>query len=997
LAVLQTRGLVLAYPVAGSEELQYTLTHEVLARRVREHSAPARLSAQHAFDALGSKAAQDKALSPLEYLEIRREGIVPTTPQEQAIIDRTRLLGKVALAGIAAFPLLVIIIAYSMMSGSYYLDTAHSKEGIETIVVRAGRPSMSWFNWLPKSPSFGSLVADTGLTERMVSEEDWRLASDNDLSGDLGGDDYAKQARSALTPRLSHLVDYARTGEASSLDALQGAAEGPDDLTHLLRSLRPIARASAAEKTLVATALKDPSAAVQTEALMLAAAAAARKPGDYAELLTSSLASADSEHRRLTFSVVRTLDLSVSTPLYQAALDQGDDPAAKRELRALLAGAGGKSSASAASATSILLREEVSEVSRTRAHADLTRAFETDARAASLDAAKLVGNESAAPVDRLFAITLLLEYAPNESLPGLLPAATAASKSTAPNVQAAALPLSARIEPGKVAGHLAGLSEQMDTLSPDMQIAIATAWGQVAKMDETNRDVAKFALEKMLKSQKRGLRGAAARAYGYTGRTAQADLSKMIKTEFIDVAEHAAYGLANTTDSGGSVANAIGGIRDMWRRKGRMKRIAAEVYARLARSMPGPAYFYVSASARAADDSSLHPIGMRGICNSLKAGNNKVGKDLARAAQDSQVEVRRIAIQCVVDYPNVPAVSVLVAAAMVNDSNGDIRAESARVLAKLAEQGESKEIVGAALSKLTGDESREVRLVAIGALAFLAADAPVAAVEAMPGAFDRGDEAEKLAILATAGKIGATDLVQRGIADASPLVRIAALDTSISTKTDISAILNSALTDSDNGVRRAALQRLREGKHGLAQSAVAQALALAVRDKDPATSDLAMMINAQVGDPAAVSRQLRRSLQSRSEEIRAKAATASLGLVAQAPEAAIELLTPSLEDPSHDVRVALLKPLAEAYAATMSAEELRKRLRKSEARANQRIATVAALLSKANMEGEREAVLEQLEKTITSGPALAKLDAGLALELLSGSADGLAFLHILVP
>ncbi len=997
LAVLQTRGLVLAYPVAGSEELQYTLTHEILAQRVREQSAPARLSAQHAFDALGAKAAQDKTLSPLEYLSIRREGIVATTPQEKAILARTRLLGKVALGAIAAFPLFIIIIVYSMMSGSYYLDTAYSHEGIKTIVVRAGRPSMSWFNWLPKSPEFGSVVADTGLSERMVSEKYWHLASDNDLSGDLDGDGYAVQARSGLTPRLSHLIDYAQRGEASSLEALQATVQNSDDFTLLLRSLRPIARASAEEKALVAKALKDPSAAVQTEALMLAATAATRKSGNYADMLTASLSSANSEHRRLCFSVVRNLDASVSSPLYQAALDQGSDPAAIRELQALLAGGGGKPAASAASAASILLRDDLSELTRARAHAVLTRAFETDALAASADAAKLVGNESAATVDRLFAITLVLEYAPAESLASLLPAAQAASKSADPKVQAASLPLSARINPGQSAGDLAALAGQMASLSPEMQIAVAAAWGQVAKMDEGNRDVAKVALVKMLKSEKRGLRGAAARAYGYTGRTAQADLIKMIKTEFIDVAENAAYGLANTTDSGASVANAIGGIRSMWKRKGRMRRIAAQVYARLARTMPGPAYFYLSASSRATDDSSLHPIGMRGICNSLKAGNDSVGKDLARAAKNPQVEVRRIAIQCVVDYPKLPVVSAMVAAAMVDDSNGDIRAESARVLAKLAEQGESKELVGAALSKMTGDESRDVRIVAIAALAALGADAPISATLALPAAFERGDEAEKLTILKAAGSIGATELVQRGISDASPLVRIAALDTSIATKTDISAILNSALTDSDNGVRKAALERLSEGKHGLSTRDLSKALALAVRDKDPAISDLARMINAQVGDPATVSEQLQRNLQSRSEEIRAKAATASLGLVSQSPELAIKVLSPLLNDPSHDVRVAMLRPLADAYAKTMSAEELRKHLYKLEARANQRLVTVAALLRKATMKGEREAVVEQLEKTAKSGPALAKIDAALALALLSDSADGLAFLSLLVP
>ncbi len=997
LSVLQGRGMVSSYPIAGSEELQYSLSHEVLATRVRDQAAPARLSGQHAFDALGSKAAQDKALSPMEYLEIRREGIVPASPQEQAILDRTRLLGKVAVAAALAFPLVILLIAYMMMSGRYYLDTAHGEEGIETIVVRAGKPSMSWFNWLPKSPSFGSIVADTGLTERMVSDKEWRLAKNNDKSGDLDGDSYAKQARSALSPRLTHLVQYALSGEGAALEALHASVQGPDDFVQLLNSLRAVSKGSPEEVQLVNTALKDPSAAVQTAALSLAAAAASRKLTAYDDILIQSLGSEVSEDRRLSFSVVRDLDADIANPLYRAALDQGAGPAASRELQALLTGGSTSSAASVASATSILLSEDISSVTRARAHAMLTRAFDADAAAATEDAKQLIGNEKAKTQDRLLAFSLLLEHAPKASLPGLMPAVGGAKKSKTSKVRAAALPLAARINPETLSIELGTMLENFDSLPPAMQVAAAQAWGQIARMDPGKRDIAKVALERMLKSEKRGLRAAAARAYGYTGRGAQAELAKMIKVEFVDVAESAAYGLANTASSGAPVAIAIDGVRDMWNRKGRLRRISAEVYARLARSRPGPAYFYVSASARATDDPSLHAIGMRGLCNSLRAGNTKVAKDLARAASNSQVDVRRIAIQCVVDNPKHPAISVQVAAAMVDDSNGDIRAESARVLAALAEQGLSTEVVGTALSKMTGDEIREVRLVAIAALASLGSAVPASALEALPAAFDRGDEGEKLVILAAAAKMGATELVQRGIADTSPLVRIAALDTSIATKTGVSAILNSACTDSDTGVRRAALERLSEGKHGLSESDVAQALALAVRDNDPAISDLAMMTNARVGDPREVSEQLARSLQDRSEARRAKAATASLGLVGHSPKLALKLLTPLLSDPSHDVRVAMLEALALAYATTMSSEELAKLMRRSETRANRRIALSAAFLTKAKMKGQREAVQGALEQIAKDGPALAKHDAALALKLLAGSADGLAFLRLLVP
>lgn len=996
LTVLQSRGLVLARALHGSEEPQYAVSHEVLASRLREQAAPARLCARRASEVLGSKAAQDKALTPRQYYEVRREGIVATTPQEQAVIARTQLLGKIAVGVIAAVPLLIIIIAYTAMSGSYYLDTAIGKEGVETIVVRAGKPSMSWFNWLPKSPEFGSLVADSGLTERMVTEKKWQAARDHDITGDLDGDGYAKRSRSALQPRLAHLVAYALKGEGASLEALKKTVVDADDFAQLLHSLASVAQASPDEVALIAAALQDASAAVQTEGLMVAAAAAARKPGNYRDTLAKSLASSDSEHRRLTFSVVRGLDRSIATPLYQAALARSPEPAARRELLALLAGDSAPSNASATSVTTVLLGQEVTKAARKKAHASLQRAFAADAADASKDAARLVGSDTAAAVDRVLAMSLLLDFAPKDSFREFLPAVEKALESNTLAVRAAALPLYAHVNASKAAGDLGLLLEKSDQLPPEMQVAAALAWGEVARTDEANRDVARVALERLMKSQRRDVRAAAARAYGFTGRAAQEALIKMVKVEFIDVAESAAYGLVNSTEVGASVRNAIGGIRNMWKRKGRLRRVAAEVYTKLARTKPGPAYLYISASARATDDDALHAIGMRGLCNALKAGSTKVGRDLARAANDPQVEVRRIAIQCVVDFPKVPSVSVQVASAMVDDTDGDIRAESARVLAKLAEQGESKEVVGIALSKMARDDNRGVRIVAIRALAPLGAEAPASAIEALPAAFDRGDEAEKLAMLDVATKIGATELVQLGIADSSPLVRVAALDASIGTGSEVSAIVNSALTDSDTGVRRAALERLSEGRHGLPQSDVVQALALAIRDEDPAISVLAMMTNARVGDPGQVSTRLRLVLQDRSEELRAKAAAASLGLVSHSPKLAADLLAPLMRDPSHDVRVAMLGPLAAAYAASMTNEELGKLLRSSESRANRRLVATAAFLLKAEGE-ERAEVTAQLQKLVKSGPAFAQQDASLALSLLESSADGLAFLRLLVP
>lgn len=996
LVAMQGKGLVQGVPREGSEELAYQLSHEILAPRVREVAAPAKRAAERAFELLGSKASHGKRLSRKQYAELRREGIVPQTPAEKAVIARTRLLGKIAIGAACALPLVIVLIAYVSMSGNYYLDTDKGNDGGETIVVRAGKPSLSWFNWLPSSPAFGSVVADTGLSSRMVSEEFWNSASTNDASGSLDGGAYAKQSAKALRPRLALLLKYATTGEGATLQALHEGTANADDFAQLLSQLRPIAQGSPEEEQLIKKALSDASPAVQTEALLVAAAAAGRRPGSYAAILTAGLASADASQRRLTMSVVRTLPANAAQTLYQGALAADLDPAARRELLALVSAAGDASTASAASATSVLLGENISDATRNKARTLLERAFESEPAAASTDASKLIANASARADDRIFAMSLALDLAPEASYSELAAVAGVALKSQDIKVRAAALPLYAHVAPQSAAGDLARMLSETD-LEPEMQIALALGWGEVARGDSANRTAAQTALEQLLRSDRRDVRAAAARAYGYTGRIAQANLVKMVKTEFIDVAESAAYGLANGAEVGAPVGNAVMGIRDMWKRKGRLRRIATTVFARIARTHPGPVYTLLSGAAKSTDDENLQPIAMKGLCNALKAGHSRVGRDLVGAANNPQIDVRRIAINCVVDNPKYSEVAAQVAAAMVDDSSGDIRTESARVLAALASAGESPKLVGPALSKMVRDENRGVRMVAIRALAKLEGSAPKAALTALPTAFDRADEGEKLVILDVAAKIGAVDIVPLGIADASPVVRIKALDASIATATDVSSVLNSSLTDPDTSVRRAALQRLSDGKHGLSQSDVDTALALAIRDVDPGISDLAMMASARLGAPDAVAARLKIALANRSEAVRAKAATASQGLVAQDPAAARKLLEPSLADESHDVRVALLGPLARALAATMDPPAIAKLLTESEDHANRRLVAAAAFWVLLSNDASQEVATSQLQAIAKDGPPLAKDVASLVLSLRQRSADGLAFVSLLVP
>src|SRR5690606_35882638 len=212
------------------------------------------------------------------------------------------------------------------------------------------------------------------------------------------------------------------------------------------------------------------------------------------------------------------------------------------------------------------------------------------------------------------------------------------------------------------------------------------------------------------------------------------------------------------------------------------------------------------------------------------------------------------------------------------DADGRIRAEAARILSQLVKGDKAKDDVAERLARLARDDDREVRLIAIRALGGLGASAPKGAVEALPRAFESGDETERLVILRAAKEMGAGELVQMAAADPSPLVRVAALDTAIATKSGVDATLSSALSDPEPTVRRAALARLAAGGHGMGPDEVDRALGLAIRDGNESISVLALTTLARIGEPAQVTSRLRRLLESPSERERARAATAALGL-----------------------------------------------------------------------------------------------------------------------
>ncbi|HEU0029710.1 MAG TPA: AAA family ATPase [Kofleriaceae bacterium] len=985
--VLEQRGVIIRGDAAGTT---WMLRHEILANRVRELTAPARAAARRAFDLLGSKAGNKQRLTIMELYALRHEGIAPVTASELAVVQRSRRYYLRILGAIAAVPILIIIIIWIALAGRVYFDLT-PRAGGDSVVVRGGRAGLSSFFWLPGS--FGDEVADTGLTRAMVAPEAWAKIDNHDLGSSRGSWD--DQLKSIMAPQLAGLVEYATTGNEQTLERMRKAAKDPEDLAELLTALRPIARGTPAEVQLVESALTPQSPpAVQRAAVSLAGAAAQRQTNVYNETLTVALTSPDAELRRIAFASVRNLG-DRGQALFQAALNKNPDTAARRELLVETSVGRSEDTPTVATAVAVLSDKDATPAQHERARAQINSALIKEPEAAATALVALIAQDRAPSDARVYAIEQMRELDPMPKVPNLVEAAHSAFISKSPAVRAAALPLYAKVDPVRAGGDLATMLDDKKLDKP-LKIAAALGWGEVAR---TNLDAARNALDRMLKDEDSDVRAAAAQAAGKAGRTYQEQLVKMAKNENYVVRIGAARGLAASAEAGASVGTAVGGIAQLWKEKGRPRREAARVYADLAKKKPQAVMSYLSNAARTIEDPSLHPIGAEGLCNAALAGNAEARRQLALSTDDKSVDVRKIVMACVADGPDPAKNGAQIAMKLVHDSSGDIRKDAARVLSIAATKGGTKIAgVGEALVELLDDQDHSVRLVAIRAIAGLGTEAPKSAAGIMAKMFPSGDEGEKLAMLRSARAIGAEELITLGVADSSPLVRIEAVDTALASGKRAGQTLSAALADSDPQVRKAALERLAAQKDKLDPQTLDRTLALAVRDPNPELSQLALTTIARVAaKPNDVAARLRRSLASRAERERAQAAAAAIGLVDRDAALTVQLLDPLLEDPSHDVRVAMLPALAAAYAKTNDAEKLAEILRDSEGNAMRRLVAAAAFVTLARTDAGQKAAVATLGKIAKDGPAMARMISKLTGGLIAGKADGMAFLQELVP
>ena len=989
LGTLEARGLVLRGDPGGTT---WMLRHEVLTQRVKEITAPARAAARRAFDLLGSKTANKGRLSLKELRDLRAEGIAPSTPEEAAILQRSRRHYMMVAAAIAAVPLLLLVMIYVSMRGRVYFDL-DARAGSDHVLVRGGRSGLSPFGFLPGT-RYGHVVADTGLTRAMVAPEMWKKIESHDLGAGRGS--WGDQLPGLMVPQLANLIEYATTGSDATVESLKKDAKDPEDLAELLTALRPIARGGPAEVQAVEAAIATKLPAIARAAIEVAGAAAQRHDV-YHQTLTQALISPDPELRRIAFTAVRNLG-ERGRALFKAALGKDPDSTARRELLVEVTAATSDDKLSVANAVGVLADPDSSQPLKDRARAEAKAGLVLDPAAGARALVSLMSNERA-PLDaRLFAIELLRDTDPVPTVDNLVEAAKTAFNSPSAKIRAAALPLYAKVDALGVVTPLAAMLEDKK-LETSLRVASALAWGEVAA---TNKEGASAALDRMLKDETAEVRAAAATAGGKLGRLYQDKLYKMAKSESYTVRIGAAEGLALTTLSGGNVGVGVDGIAQLWREKGRPRRDAAKIFAHLAkRKQPAIVIEYLGSAAKMTEDPALHPIGVEGLCNASLAGSPEARRALARSTDDPSAEVRRMVMQCVADGPDPAKNGIAIATRLVRDPDNQIRADAARVLALATSKADGAtgvKVAGGiseALVQLLDDPDREVRVIAIRAIGGLGAAAPAAATQVMVRRFESADEGEKLAITHAAKLVGAAEIVGLAISDSAPLVRVAAVDAALGAQLRASATLSAALADPDAQVRKAALERLASQKDKIEAPVLDRALSLAVRDPDPELSQLALTTIARIAPQPAVQLRLRRSLSSRIERERAQGAAAAIGLVERDATVTVDLLKPLLDDPSHDVRAAALPALAAGYAKTNTVEKLSDLLTDSETHAMQRLVAAGAFVFLARTDNGRPAAEAALKKI--DGPPMANAMAKLVLGLIAGKSDGLAFLQELVP
>lgn len=867
-------------------------------------------------------------------------------PEEEQLVRRSRQVGLAVTAALLAVPVLALVALYSSYGRNYFFDAAPDP-GAE-VVVRLGRPAMA-LGFLPHSPRFGSVIADSGFARAALA------GGVPDHVGPRAGDDWLRTIVGALRPLPRAVMALIVEGDVKPLAE---AYEDPSLRPAVVEALAGAARGGHDTVALLEKALADPSEDVRRRAVQAAAALERRQAGAGAPLLAAALKDGSASVRGLALDAIEKLPDELAAPLLTQALATTGDPVVRRSALEAI----GAQTARTPKAAAALGRAMLGPA-RADAAAILSRLL--DGTGPSADAAEeavtQVALDQKAPDDvRLEALRILRR---RPKTPEALTAIQGDNR-----VMAMAMPLLARLKPDEAQAKVA---EAMKGPAP-MRAAAAATIGLLPKTADTPKQLK--ALEYDSSAE---VRAEAVRSLPVLGREALPLLMKEAKGGGAEVEKAAVETIgAQAAKLGVSAAaqaleSVVKGARPSTRKA------AIESLGRLAEAKPGLA---AGALGRLVHDKvvDVRAEAAGALGDVLAHGGKEAVSALKAAGRDPDVATRKRAAGALARAAKGPlaASAARALASFAADPDASVRAEAATALGAL---GPAAREAGSALAALVADKDASVR-----------AAARRAARDIGPGAADldkvllaqfaSASPADKMDIATTAGAVGAPATVRAALADADPGVRRAAAEYAGGLGASNVASLVGALGDRDPGVRVAAVR-------GLVGAKAATALAQAARSPDPDVRPAALEAIGQVGGPVA-DKTLEAALSDGSERVRVAAVH---GLARMGKDAA-PLLQRALADASRDVRDAAVAGLGVAWA-DLPTDQLVSRLGE-ETDADVRYAAALALARQAD--GPHGSAAQQaLNDAAEKGTPAERLSARVARAFI-GRADAMVpFLHIL--
>jgi HEAT repeat protein len=990
LEALREQGLVAqrADPLAIRREPRYTIIHPFLLQSIRDTVAPVLRGRAQARLSLRRRIHERGVLRPDEMLRVWRYlGTSVSAPEADQVRRAAKVWAAVA-AAVVALPLSVLIIIYAVLAGSTFVDTAASQEGVQRVVVRSGRPSLS-FAFNISSHSFGQVLVDTGLAWSSIPPSLRRRVSEGALVGDRDEDEqpdtapYWLQGLWAPLPPVRRGALQILAGDRSGSQLLQRAADSDAERRQATWALALLSGDSPATQKALKSCIKDSRPDVRRMAVV-----EARRLGPRRTLAVLELAIGDRDNQirlaatRALSEVSQSGERAVLDLLGQAlgdpdlrvqkeAFDQlqqasRQHPVAVYETVRQALAEGGRRSETIESAMQQLVNR-VQQRAPKKVAAHLMRLIDTRTDSAT----------------RVEALTLLRALADHLDAARVLTVVGRMVNSKDTQVRAAAIPLQARFgNPEEVEEQLVQLAK---SVTPRKQAALmrrAAAAGLGLLQDKPRQERLKL-LRRLLRDPDKSVREAAMESLVKIGPRGLVEVVKGIKTGHRDVALVALRTVCQDAEPERRIATTI--LATAWKIKRTNLRGKALGCARKMAAANPRLSLWLADQARLDKNPEVRRAAAEAVALAIKRYGQRVDLLTKFYLRQKDPTIVVAVLEAMTQTPPLPARPKWLfreVSKLITHSDPKVRAATAPLLAIIAPSpAKAAESLEALINDVEPDVVRSATRAA-GELEpgrhVARLDKPLARVVAAARSRDA------IAALKLARRLRLTRPIKRAAVHPEPDVRAAAVAL-LAQKADAHqalAVLESALRDPEQALRLAALDAIARQSERLGAPAV-DLLERGTHADAPAQRWAAFDGLGRVKGDVVIKKAvavLKEAAGDRSEE-RRRLAIRALGALASEDRRAARALVDGALDPAVDVRTEAQAVLAEYLGRHCPVKELADLLVTSERSALQRHLACAALAWSGRHHGHESVQQALAAAGIDKRHMIIRMAANLALAL----------------